>query len=1253
MAKAVKYMVPPQPATNARFSLLLLEFGEILLQDWAVVVTMSDSDGDSGSNGASANSKSAPASQISARSNARSSKPPSASQRRNQSQRTKTNLSLQGRLHLCTKSLVFEPDEPLRAILRFPFNKMDASPQELGDTSPTASSLGDSYEFPLSVHFVSNRYWEMKENNKIGPYEMNYSSHVQITFLHSSPPTFVQLCKVSRDMELTRPHVFITWTWCAHLNRSWSVLRTAHLPHHKQRLTTNPSPDDLEDILKPMLHRPFDLSHLKSFGESPITPSLRAHWISPLQKQPGALMVTTEGVYFQMATLAEEGGLVTNWPRIDVVAYARRYDGLKDSAVEIYWRDGTSTLFAVEKARDREKIVQALGNKRCLTDRDFVVQALEEWNAGRLTNLDYLLALNAAAGRTFHDLSRYPVVPWVLSDYTSETLDLTNPKSFRDLTKPIGALEEKRLSYFQSRLQGMQQDGMPADASFLYGTHYSAPGYILYYLVRSMPQHMLCLQNGKFDSPDRMFFSIQQCFDCALTNHADVKELIPQFYLNYDFLINAQSLQLGATQLGDRVHDVLLPPWARSARDFVKQNRKALESKYASAKLPQWIDLIFGCRSRGELAREAQNLFHPSAYLGPADLETLQSEEERFQAELQAAEFGTVPDQLFENAHPMKGKVADAEFFVSATMGKVSHGLEGLGEHSKQEAWELLEPPSSASQEENIGFTDSQEENTKRSTSTVSFGAAMMPTLTMTKQSSNKPTPIQNTDSTDSATDEPNGLITPRGKAKASWETSNLTVPADVGTPLETQRAVNYRPEYALSDELMLPNTTTSTQPLGRRDLTQYRAIGLSGSGELSSRSKELSFGAAGSVETKKNQRLESPMRSVPSKVNNDIRAGWDLKMLEKKKLHNDAVSGCSLLFHVAGSYLTTVSLDGTLLVNTITFPSTLASPYSAAEDLRRGFTGTLSRFYASGPPQVEKVQSTLSAYRSHTASDPLACLSVTDDGYGGHLVFAGGHDDVVLAYGINSACAVASVYSHRDAVTGLDVIARSPLVQTSSLWSDMATHIMVSGSWDATVKVWSVAVSAGETVSINREPLAELFDADSTIVCLSATYVPGTGVGICTGCSDGSFVVWLIHDDGTKVVIHKEPSRRGAGPCAAVKWTKDQGETFLFAGFSNGRLSSFLLAGGNLIKVSAVSVGVSVTCLEYAQDTLLVGCADGGLRLLPIRDGASFDGKPTLWNAVNGLTSPGLVCCSIGFHDGRFLCSTGAEDGSVATFEL
>lgn len=121
------------------------------------------------------------------------------------------------------------------------------------------------------------------------------------------------------------------------------------------------------------------------------------------------------------------------------------------------------------------------------------------------------------------------------------------------------------------------------------------------------------------------------------------------------------------------------------------------------------------------------------------------------------------------------------------------------------------------------------------------------------------------------------------------------------------------------------------------------------------------------------------------------------------------------------------------------------------------------------------------------------------------------------LAYGINSACAVASVYSHRDAVTGLDVIPKPSNSSENVFWTDKTTHIMVSGSWDATVKVWSVAVASGETVSINREPLAELFDADSTIVCLSATYIVGTGVAISAGCSDGSFVAWLCHDDGSK----------------------------------------------------------------------------------------------------------------------------------------
>jgi len=47
-------------------------------------------------------------------------------------------------------------------------------------------------------------------------------------------------------------------------------------------------------------------------------------------------------------------------------------------------------------------------------------------------------------------------------------------------------------------------DDMP-EPKFLYGSHYSTPGYVLFYLARIAPEYVLCLQNGKFDQPDRMF----------------------------------------------------------------------------------------------------------------------------------------------------------------------------------------------------------------------------------------------------------------------------------------------------------------------------------------------------------------------------------------------------------------------------------------------------------------------------------------------------------------------------------------------------------------------------------------------------------------------------------------------------------------------------------------------------------------------------------------------------------------------------
>lgn len=60
------------------------------------------------------------------------------------------------------------------------------------------------------------------------------------------------------------------------------------------------------------------------------------------------------------------------------------------------------------------------------------------WVKGMVTNLEYLLAVNAAAGRVLGDRSCYPIVPWV-TDFSARITDETSAggrggKGWRDLT---------------------------------------------------------------------------------------------------------------------------------------------------------------------------------------------------------------------------------------------------------------------------------------------------------------------------------------------------------------------------------------------------------------------------------------------------------------------------------------------------------------------------------------------------------------------------------------------------------------------------------------------------------------------------------------------------------------------------------------------------------------------------------------------------------------------------------------------------
>lgn len=44
------------------------------------------------------------------------------------------------------------------------------------------------------------------------------------------------------------------------------------------------------------------------------------------------------------------------------------------------------------------------------------------WVRGEISNFQYLMHLNTLAGRSYNDLSQYPIFPWILRDYESEVV---------------------------------------------------------------------------------------------------------------------------------------------------------------------------------------------------------------------------------------------------------------------------------------------------------------------------------------------------------------------------------------------------------------------------------------------------------------------------------------------------------------------------------------------------------------------------------------------------------------------------------------------------------------------------------------------------------------------------------------------------------------------------------------------------------------------------------------------------------------
>jgi hypothetical protein len=412
----------------------------------------------------------------------------------------------------------------------------------------------------------------------------------------------------------------------------------------------------------------------------------------PEERDPFSIIITgsntSEGRQNQGRTDQES----RSWRWHDVLSISKRRFLFRDVAIEVFFTDGRSYLLTainpamrddiylrlmaktphtnntnllpnpedgwrLESLKFSEEVPQTFGAKfGSIFNSSAWNPMMRRWQRGEISNFHYLMLVNTMAGRTFNDLTQYPVFPWVLADYTSDELDLNNPATFRDLSKPMGAQSPTRAADFGMRYSSLAEIG---ETPFHYGTHYSSAMIVSSYLIRLPPfvQSFILLQGGTFDHPDRLFFSIEGTWtSSSRENGSDVRELTPEFFYLPDFLTNINGYNFGVRQGGGgRVDNVILPPWAKGdPKIFIAKHREALESPYVSQRLHQWIDLVFGYKQRGEVAVENLNVFHPLSYKGARDLDNITDPQERLITTGIIHNFGQTPHQIFTKPHPSR-----------------------------------------------------------------------------------------------------------------------------------------------------------------------------------------------------------------------------------------------------------------------------------------------------------------------------------------------------------------------------------------------------------------------------------------------------------------------------------------------------------------------------------------------------------------------------------------------------------------------
>ena len=362
----------------------------------------------------------------------------------------------------------------------------------------------------------------------------------------------------------------------------------------------------------------------------------------------------------------------------DIEEIITRAFAYKNQAIEIFLKNGKSYLYNLYKEDKLTNFYKEIKNiqskfelnfpiiedsKKAFSDNNYT----KEWEKREISTYQYLLYINKFSGRSYNDLSQYPIFPWIFLGPQKEDNKLF--LNFRDMKYFMVAQNEKGRELAKKTFSNSAEEQKNVHHFLL---HYSNAAYIFLYLIKISPytEGSIRLQGGVFDSPNRLLISFDKLIH-SLIKLKDNRELIPELFttvencynLNYNFYgVNAQNLI---------VHNTIAPEIFNSTEEYIYFNRIFLNNQIGDKKkknlfpkcpINKWIDIIFGVNQYpGEL--EKLNKFDDYSYRQIKNLnKSLEKYKEKKYTNEQIIEkislklsrilnFGQCPVQLFNHPH--------------------------------------------------------------------------------------------------------------------------------------------------------------------------------------------------------------------------------------------------------------------------------------------------------------------------------------------------------------------------------------------------------------------------------------------------------------------------------------------------------------------------------------------------------------------------------------------------------------------------